>query len=77
MLVITRRPGESFLVGDDIEIRIVEVSGEKVKIGICAPEEIRILRKELIDELRSTNAQAASVGVSLDALIATVKGDKP
>ena len=76
MLVITRRSGESFMIGDDIEISIIEVAGDKAKVGISAPREIRILRRELIDELRSANTQAASVGgVSLETLVAAVRGD--
>ena len=68
MLVLTRRAGESLMIGDEIEISVIEVQGDKAKIGIIAPRQIRILRKELIDEVRSTNAQAADVSISLDAL---------
>ena len=41
MLVISRKPGESFLIGEDIEITVFEVSGDKVKLGISAPRDIR------------------------------------
>jgi len=51
MLVITRRPGESFFIGDDIEVVILE--GGTVSVGVSAPAEMKILRTELIpkDEL--------------------------
>jgi carbon storage regulator len=74
MLVLTRRTGESLMIGDEIEISIIEVQGDKARIGITAPKEIRILRKELLDEVRSTNAQAAAVEISLDALADAVRG---
>lgn len=75
MLVLTRRAGESLMIGEEIEISLIEVQGEKVKIGIVAPRDIRVLRKELLDELRSTNAQAAEIGLSLGQLADAVKGD--
>lgn len=76
MLVITRHAGESLLIGDDIEIHIVEVQGDKVKIGIVAPRDIRILRRELLDEVRTTNEQAADVSISLEALASAVKASE-
>ncbi len=47
MLVLRRHAGESFLVGDDIEVRVLEVAGRQVKIGVIAPREIVIRRTEL------------------------------
>lgn len=47
MLVIRRRAGESLLVGDNVEIEILEISGGQVKLGIRAPREVSILRKEV------------------------------
>ncbi len=61
MLVLTRKAGESILVGDDIEIVVVEVTGEKIRIGIEAPENIGIVRKELVEAVREENAQASRV----------------
>jgi len=66
MLVLTRHAGEAIMIGDEIKISIIDVQGDKAKIGITAPRDVRILRRELIDEVRSTNAQAAAVNVSLD-----------
>ena len=50
MLVITRKPGESFLIGDDIKIMVVGVNRNQVRIGIDAPPNVDILREELIDQ---------------------------
>ncbi len=47
MLVIRRRAGECFLIGEDVEVEILELSGAQAKIGIRAPREVRVLRKEV------------------------------
>jgi carbon storage regulator CsrA len=48
MLILTRRAGESFFIGDDIEVVILETHGSQVRIGINAPRDVQILRTELI-----------------------------
>lgn len=47
MLVLTRRKNESIMIGDDIEIKITRVCGNNVRVGIIAPREVRVYRKEL------------------------------
>ena len=47
MLVLTRKPNESIMIGDQIELTILSVSGEKVRIGVEAPREIPVYRKEI------------------------------
>lgn len=66
MLILTRKVGQSLVIGDNIEIVITEMSGDKVKIGINAPKEIIVLRKELCQTM-DANRQAVQV-VSSDAL---------
>jgi len=58
MLVISRKTGETFLIGENIEITVLEVAGDKVRLGISAPREIRIIRKEL-EETECLNREAA------------------
>lgn len=58
MLVITRKLGESILIGDNIEIFILDSSDGSVKIGIDAPRNIRVLRKELLGEVREQNIES-------------------
>ena len=58
MLVIRRRQGEGFLIGDSIEVDILEIEGNQVKIGIRAPRETAILRRE-IAATRDTNLESA------------------
>ena len=59
MLVITRKPSESILIGDDIEIVVTEIGAERVRIGINAPKGVPILRKELL-ETRELNREASA-----------------
>jgi carbon storage regulator len=71
MLVIRRRAGESFLINGDIEVEVLEVGSSQVKLGIAAPKNISILRKEV--HLTRQQNQAASREISPQAL-ATVAG---
>lgn len=65
MLIITRKKGESLMIGDDIEIVISKVEEGCVKIGIKAPREIQVLRKELYEEVEKENMEAAQVDMSM------------
>lgn len=65
MLVITRKKGESILIGDNIEITIAKIDDGSVKIAISAPKEVTILRKELYNEVQNENKQAAKVDMSI------------
>lgn len=67
MLIITRKQGESFLIGDNVEISIVEINGDKVRVAIDAPREVAVLRKELIEAAKS-NKEAAESQVADGAL---------
>lgn len=63
MLVITRKKGESILLGDNIEITIVNIDDQNVKIAIAAPREVIILRKELIKQVGEENKSAAQFNI--------------
>ncbi len=68
MLILTRKQGESFFLGEDIEISITEINGDKVRIAIDAPRDIKILRKELKDA-SETNIEAATSDTSAQRLL--------
>lgn len=56
MLVLTRRTGEAITIGDDVEVRILEVNGEKVRVGIEAPTEIAVHREEVRERIDADSA---------------------
>lgn len=60
MLVLSRRAGESVIVGDDITVTILEVRGDVVRVGIDAPRSVSVHRAELLAELATSNRDAAS-----------------
>ena len=59
MLTITRKPGERIMIGDDVVIEIVEVTGNTVRVGITAPRSRLIYREELWERVRLENQEAA------------------
>lgn len=73
MLVLSRKPGEALRVGDDVEITIVEVKGDMVRIGIDAPRDVQVWRKELWEAIVAENKRAAEEA----ALAATVAPPSP
>jgi len=60
MLVLTRKPNESIVIGDDIEVSVLAVSGEKVRIGIEAPRDIPVFRKEVYLEIQQQRLEAGT-----------------
>lgn len=61
MLIITRRPGEKIMLGDDIVVEVIEVSGSSVRVGIAAPKSLPVYREEIWRSVKQENAAAASV----------------
>jgi carbon storage regulator len=60
MLILTRRPGESLTIGDDVVVTVVGVSGNQIRLGITAPQEVRVLRAEIHKGMREENQAAAN-----------------
>jgi carbon storage regulator len=60
MLVLTRRSGESVMIGDDVVVTVLEVRGDVIRLGIRAPRDIQVHREEVYRELQAANQEAAS-----------------
>ncbi|MCR2044734.1 carbon storage regulator CsrA [Anaerosalibacter massiliensis] len=68
MLILTRKKDESIIIGDNVEIKVLEISDGKVKLGIEAPKNIDIIRKELYENIEKENKKASEIHISLDEL---------
>ena len=53
MLVLTRKPGQSIMIGDGVEVQVLAVAGEKVRLGIAAPRDVSIFRNEVYDRIEN------------------------
>lgn len=61
MLVLSRKTNERILIGDSVEIVVIEVKGDQVRIGIDAPRNLPVYRKEVYEEIKEENRKAAQV----------------
>jgi len=68
VLVLSRKTGEAIRLGADIEISVLEVRGDTVKLGIAAPRSVHVWRKEIYDEIVLQNLQAAKTSLPGDLL---------
>lgn len=77
MLVLSRRPQESFRIGHDVVITVLEVSGDKVRIGIDAPAHVQVHRQEVYLEVQRANEEAAAASPTAAADLAkAIRGDR-
>ena len=74
MLILTRRIDEAIVISDDIVDRVLEISGERVKLGIDAPREVTILRQELREQVRAANIEAAEAVPEITRVAPKIKG---
>ncbi len=68
MLALSRKINESIIVGNDVEITILEIKGDQVKIGISAPKSVSIYRKEIYQQIKESNQEAAKTAATDEAL---------
>src|ERR1700722_15041184 len=61
MLVLTRQRDDSIMIGEEIEVKIVDIRGDKVRLGITAPRKVAVHRKEIYEQIRQANEEAARV----------------
>jgi carbon storage regulator len=76
MLVLTRKPNESIVIGDAIEVRVLSVGGERVRIGVEAPRDIPVFRKEVYLEIQQQRLEAGtSAREEVDEALKRLSGD--
>ncbi|PIC79854.1 carbon storage regulator [Sporosarcina sp. P18a] len=63
MLVLSRKAGDTIKIADNIEVKILEVKGETVRVGIEAPKSVDIVRGELIESIKETNAESLTLDI--------------
>ncbi len=68
MLALSRKKGEALMINNDIEITVLEVKGEQVKIGISAPKEVPVYRKEVYIQIQEANKEASANTAGIEQL---------
>lgn len=68
MLALARKTNQSIMIGDDIEITLLEIKGDQVKIGINAPKSVPIYRKEIYVQIQDENKKASEGEIDVEAL---------
>lgn len=76
MLVLTRKNNESIQIGDDIEIKVLGIEGDQIKLGIEAPKSVDIYRKEIYVDIQQQNSAAANLSMELIDLMKDTKKEK-
>ena len=70
MLVLTRKPGQSIMIGDGVEVQVLSVAGEKVRLGITAPRDVSIFRNEVYDRIEGeSDARSEEVEEGTNAAV--------
>lgn len=77
MLVFTRKVDEAIIVGDGIEIKVLRVGKDGVRIGVSAPPSVSIHRREIYDQIKAANAAAAAPRSAVGDLVARLKQRAP
>lgn len=77
MLVFTRKVDEAIVIGDGIEVKVLRVGRDSVRIGVSAASNVPVHRREVYDQIRAANAAAASAPASIPDLVARLKQKVP
>jgi carbon storage regulator len=64
LLVLTRKTNQSIMIGDDVEVSILSVAGDKVRIGIAAPRDVGVFRKEVYESREAERRRVGQVGTN-------------
>ncbi len=68
MLALTRKPKESIIIGNEVEVTILEIKGDQVKIGINAPKTIPVYRKEIYVQIQQSNKESVESKADIEAI---------
>ena len=77
MLVLTRRPGESIVIGGNIVVTVLEVRSDQVRIGIDAPRSVQVHREEVLRQMREENAAAVASAEAARSLLGGARRNRP
>ncbi|MEQ8190870.1 MAG: carbon storage regulator CsrA, partial [Candidatus Eremiobacterota bacterium] len=79
MLVLTRKTNESLMIGEDIEIVVLQVKGKNVKLGIKAPKDYSVYRREIYEQIREQNKMASMTSIDSFGILEgiLIKENKP
>jgi carbon storage regulator len=77
MLQLTRKPGETIVIGDDIRVQVIQIAGGGVRLGIDAPRSVPVYREEILDAVRAENAAAAQASAELPPGLSDVRREPP
>ena len=75
MLALARKVNQSIIIGNDIEITLLEIKGDQVKIGINAPKSVPTYRKEIYEQIQEENKKAAQTEIDVETLKNLFKGN--
>lgn len=68
MLALSRKKGEALMINNDIEITVLDIKGEQVKIGIAAPRQVPVYRKEVYLQIQEANKEATNNAAAMEQL---------
>jgi carbon storage regulator len=77
VLVFTRRRNEAIIVADGIEIRVLRVTRDAVRLGVTAPPDVPVHRQEIYEQIREANRRAAQPAAALTDVVSRVRSSKP
>jgi carbon storage regulator len=75
MLILSRKINEKIMIGDDISVSIIEIRGDQVRLGVTAPKNVKVFRRELFDAIRAENKAAAESTPIFPELDLGLRGD--
>ncbi|HDQ14495.1 MAG TPA: carbon storage regulator [Sediminispirochaeta sp.] len=68
MLILSRKKNESIMIGNEVEVSVVDIKGDQVKLGIKAPREVKVYRQEVFAAIQRENLAASKTGTSLPSI---------